>query len=381
MDFLILQYGHVFHTELFRKDKMNEPNLLLLVALAGSLNKQYLEVIDFLNSEISILKDIYVNKLIPLNNNQRRLLAAKFKKLDKEIACQQELLVTPKTMMIWYKKLIAQKWNYSDKTLNRPGRPKLSQYEIDLTLDLLNNNPSWGDDSISNRLKNLGVIVSKSSVTNIRKKYGIPPAPQREKTGRWDMFLKSNWGSLVAIDFKTVEIMNPTNFELETFYVLFAMHLSTREVKLCGLTTHPKEEWMVQMARNLTDPYDGFFLGKTHCIMDNDTIFSAAFKETLKAGGTKSVLTAIKIPNMNAFIERYNLSFKNEALKWIIPQSQEHLRQLIKEWLKYYNTERNHQGISEKIINPGNEVGQAKGTIKIRSRLGGALRYYYRKAA
>ena len=135
------------------------------------------------------------------------------------------------------------------------------------------------------------------------------------------------------------------------------------------------------MARNLTDPFDGFFLHCTHCIMDNDKIFSSAFKKMLTDFGTKPTCTVIKTPNMNSYCERYIGSYQREVLNWVISQSEEYLRKFTLEWLMYYNSERNHQGIHRKIINPGVEIGQSKGCIKMRSRLGGILHYYYREAA
>jgi putative transposase len=115
--------------------------------------------------------------------------------------------------------------------------------------------------------------------------------------------------------------------------------------------------------------------------MDNDTIFTKAFTDLLKNFGTKPVKTTIKTPNMNAYIERYFLTFKTEALKWLIPQSKLQFRGVVGEWLKYYNSERNHQGINEHIIKPNDDVGSKFGKIKCRSRLGNTLNYYYRSAA
>ncbi len=75
------------------------------------------------------------------------------------------------------------------------------------------------------------------------------------------------------------------------------------------------------------------------------------------------------------------LSFKSEALKWAIPQSEEHLTSIIKSYLSYYHHERNQQGLDEKIIKPGDEIGCKIGNIKCKNRLGGSLKYYYREAA
>ena len=166
---------------------------------------------------------------------------------------------------------------------------------------------------------------------------------------------------------------------MSTIYI--QTHTFRMSLKFCGLTEYPKEEWMIQMARNLTDPIDGFFKNSSHCIMDNDTIFSRAFKSMLIGAKVKPINTCIKTPNMNTYIERYFLTFKTEVMKWFIPQSEMQFRRAVKEWLLYYNSERNHQGINEEIINPDLRVGTKIGKIKCRSRLGNTLNYYYRSVA
>ncbi len=44
---------------------------------------------------------------------------------------------------------------------------------------------------------------------------------------------------------------------MATYYVLFLIQLDTRRVTVAGLTRHPTEEWMQQMARNITDESSG----------------------------------------------------------------------------------------------------------------------------
>ena len=49
--------------------------------------------------------------------------------------------------------------------------------------------------------------------------------------------------------------------------------------------------------------------------------------------------------------------------------------------MAHYHGERNHQGLANRILVPGDEVGRDTGEVQCRERLGGLLRYYYRKAA
>lgn len=53
---------------------------------------------------------------------------------------------------------------------------------------------------------------------------------------------------------------------LATYYVLFFLHLETRRVTLAGITQHPNEKWMVQMASNAVDVVDGALLLRRRCL-------------------------------------------------------------------------------------------------------------------
>ena len=85
---------------------------------------------------------------------------------------------------------------------------------------------------------------------------GIEPAPDRKRQTTWKTFIKSHWDVLASIDFTTIEVW--TKGGLATFYLLFVMEVATRRVHFAGCTPSPHELWMKQMARNLTDPFDGW---------------------------------------------------------------------------------------------------------------------------
>ena len=140
---------------------------------------------------------------------------------------------------------------------------------------------------------------------------------------------------------------------------------------------------MKQVARNLTDPVDGFLRGAKYLIHDRDPLFSKAFIVILKAGGVKSVKIPAQSPNCNPYAERFVKTIKYECLNHFVIFGERHLRHLIKEFVEHYMTERFHQGIGGKIIRnvgPTNDNG-AGGKVACRSRLGGLLNCYYREAA
>ena len=57
------------------------------------------------------------------------------------------------------------------------------------------------------------------------------------------------------------------------------------------------------------------------------------------------------------------------------------LRSAVNQFIEHYHEERNHQGLDNQIIDPGDEVGVVAGKIACRERLGGMLKYYHRDAA
>ena len=74
-------------------------------------------------------------------------------------------------------------------------------------------------------------------------------------------------------------------------------------------------------------------------------------------------------------------SMKSECLNKFIFFGEKSLRRAVKEFAQHYHSERNHQGIDNNIIDPGDEVGRGIGDVQCNERLGGMLKYYYRDAA
>ena len=120
-------------------------------------------------------------------------------------------------------------------------------------------NPGWGYDRIVGALANLGHAVSDQTVGNVLRRHGIPPAPEapeRKHTTTWTAFIRTHLAVLAGTDFFSVEVF--TLRGLVTYYVLFFIHLESRKVEVAGLTVHPNERWMQQMARNVTMEGWGF---------------------------------------------------------------------------------------------------------------------------
>ena len=165
---------------------------------------------------------------------------------------------------------------------------------------------------------------------------------------------------------------------LVAYYTLFVIDIATRAVHIAGTTPNPDSAFMVQVARNLTDCFDGFLRNKRLLILDRDTKFCAAFRNTLRSAGVKPVVTSYLAPNLNAFAERFVLSAKSECLEQMIFFGERSLRRALAEFAAHYHGERPHQGLGNQIIHRGSRGTDA---IEVRERLGGLLKHYHRAAA
>ena len=240
-------------------------------------------------------------------------------------------------------------------------------------------NPSWGYDRIQGALANLGHPVSDRTVGNILKAHGIEPAPDRKRQSTWKSFLQAHWDVLASVDFTTIEVW--TRSGLVTFYVLFVMELTTRRVHFGGCTANPDESWMCQVARNLSDAEAGFLRGKKYLLMDRDTKFSQTFRIILDQAGVEPVRLPARSPNLNPNLERFMRSVKEECLARMLFFGERSLQVAVTEFVIHFHAGRNHQGLGNRLIEPGEEVGRTAGAVACRERLGGILRYYYRQAA
>jgi putative transposase len=352
---------------------------IFLLGLSGLINRQQQHVIEYLITENLVLKDKLGKKRILLNDDQRRRLAVKGKILGRKLLLEIATIVTPDTILRWHRQLVAQKWDYSDLRKKRPGRPGVSEEVTQLVLQMARDNPSWGYDRIQGALSDIGHEISDTTVGNILRANGIEPAPERKRRTTWKTFLKAHWEVLGAIDFTTIEVW--TKGGLVTYYLLFVMEIATRRVHFAGCSLSPDEAWMMQIGRNLTDAFDGFLNGKRYVLMDRDGKFCPAFREILKYEDIKPLQLPPRSPNLNAHVERFHRSLKDECLNRMIFFGEKSLRSAVSTFLEHFHKERNHQGLGNRLIESGQEVGLRDGEVLCRERLGGMLRYYYRKAA
>ncbi len=126
---------------------------------------------------------------------------------------------------------------------------------------------------------------------------------------------------------------------LRRYFVLFVIELRTRRVEIAGIHHQPHGEWMEQMARNLTDAFDGFLRNKSHLIHDRDPVFTHVFDEVLKSSGVQPIRLPPRSPNLNAYAERFARSIKEECLNRVVVLGEGHLRLVVQEYVQHYHRE------------------------------------------
>ena len=355
-----------------------QPWQLLLLVLAGWVNRRQQDVIEYLLVENRVLRQKLGKRRILLNDEQRRRLAVKGKILGRKMIEQVAGIVTPETILRWHRELVARHWDYS-KRRQKAGRPAIPEETVDLILKLAKENPRWGYKRIQGAVANLGCVISDTAIANILRAHGMDPAPDRKRQGSWKEFLKTHWDVLASVDFTTIGVW--TKKGLATYDLLFFMELATRRVHFADLTMNPDEHWMLQVARNVTDAEQGFLRGKRYLLMDRDSKFSEEYRNTLEGGGVEPVRLPPRSPNLTPHIERFMRSLKNECLERLVFFGERSLQVAIADFVAHYHAEWNHQGIGNQLLIPGEEVGRTSGEIVSRERLGGLLRYYCREAA
>jgi len=150
-----------------------EPWHILILALASMVNREQQEVIEYLKAENRVLKEQLKGKggRARFTDAQRRLLASKAKELGRAALRKLDTIVSPDTLLRWYRQLIAEKYDGSAK--RRVGRPRINNEIEEIIVRMARENPRWGYTRIRGALWNLGHDVSRTTVANVLERHGI----------------------------------------------------------------------------------------------------------------------------------------------------------------------------------------------------------------
>ena len=354
-----------------------DPFRFLLIAASGWMNQTQVQMIEYLREENRVWREQLGDRRLRFIDDQRRRLAAKAKGLGRKLLAEVASVVTPETLLAWHRQLIAQKYDGSRQ--RGPGRPRTRQEIEALVVRLAEENRDWGYRRLQGALSHLGHKIARSTIAGILARHGLEPAPERSRKTTWKEFLTRHWELIVAGDFFTVEVW--TRRGLQRFVVLFFLDLSTRQVEIAGVASTVNGLWMSQVGRKVTDAVDGILNGKRYLIHDRDPLFTAEFLSLLAGVGVESVKLPPRSPNLNAHAERFVRSIKESCLDHLILFGEQSLRTAMKNFIVHYHTERHHQGLGNRLLQPEPSHVGSTGAVQRRERLGGMLNYYYRAVA
>ena len=188
-------------------------------------------------------------------------------------------------------------------------------------------------------MANLGYTNSDQTVGNILKRHHMVPDRELKITTTWEEFIRTHMDVLVATDFFTTEVW--TLGGLVTYYVLFFVHLGSRKVHIAGVTPHPNQAWMMQIARNVTMEQWGFLSARQYLIHDRDGKYGPAFQQLIDAAGVERVPLPPRSPNLNAHAERWVRSVKEGCLaRRMILFGEASLHHALTQYVEHFHAER-----------------------------------------
>jgi hypothetical protein len=173
--------------------------LRLLTYVTGLVNQELLLQNEYLAAENKILR-VHLPARLRMSDPERSTLAEIGKRLGRKALAQVACVAKPDTILAWYRRLIAHKFDGS-KNRSYPGRPRIDREVEALVVQMARENSGWGYDRIAGALANLGYGVSDETVANILRRHGIAPAPKRSQNTTWREFIASHMSVLAGIDF------------------------------------------------------------------------------------------------------------------------------------------------------------------------------------
>ena len=278
------------------------------------------------------------------------------------------VIVKPGTVIRWPRSAFRLYWRWR----SRPrGRPTAAAEIRGLVRRLANENSGWGARKIHGEILKLGFTVSERTVARYLRQHRRRPDPGPQ----WLAFLQNHWEAIVAFDFFTV----PTAL-FHVLYCFFVIEHDRRRILHFNVTAHPTGEWIVQQLREAfpeSAPY-------RYVIFDHDAESGVEILHFLKATGLQAKQTGIRSPWQNGIAERWVGSCRRELLDHIIALNEDHLRRLLRDYVRYYHQDRFHDSLEKDAPNRRRIESRPSSTATVfsTSRLGGLHhRYSWAQAA
>ncbi len=280
---------------------------------------------------------------------------------------QSLLIVQPDTVLRWHRHLFRSFWRWRSRAATPAHRPPLAPETVALIHEMAAANRTWGAERIRGELLKLHIRVAKSTI----QRYMRGTSPPRRSGQTWTTFLANHGPDIWATDFLPI-----TDLLFRPLHALFMIEIASRRVVHVGVTRHPTDAWVAQQLREATP----FGRHPRHLIVDNDSKYGEMFARVAHTTGIKLVHTAFHAPKENAICERFLGSVRRECLDHLLVLGEAHLRRILVAYVVYFNGDRPHQSLRQRIPDPSGEDAPHAGPVRRTPVLGG-LHHSYRRAA
>jgi transposase len=194
---------------------------------------------------------------------------------------------------------------------------------------------------VQGELVKLGHRIAASTVWQILHEAGIDPAPRRPGP-TWKQFLTAQARGILAVDFVHVDTVL-----LRRLYALIIIEHGTRRAHLAGITANPDGTWSTQAARNFLMDLGQRVASVKFLIRDRAGQFTGSFDAVFQAEAIRIPASPPQAPRANAICERMIGTLRRELSGRLLIVNENHLRQVLTEYLLHYNTARPHRALGQ----------------------------------
>ena len=223
-------------------------------------------------------------------------------------------------------------------------------------------NPLWGAPRIHGELLKLGFAVAQSTVARYMARRCYDPPGQS-----WASFVRNHAPQIAAMDLFVVPTIG---FNL--LYAFIIVRLARRELVWVNVTAHPTAEWV---ARQITEAFP-WNEAPRYLIRDRDAIYGIVVKRRLRSMGIRDKPISARAPWQNCFAERLIGSIRRECVDHFIIFGEQHLRQILRSYARYYNEARTHRSLNKDA--PVSRPIQPNGRVISHALVGGLHHQYVR---
>ena len=275
------------------------------------------------------------------------------------------VVVTPQTVVRWHRTGFCLYWAWLSKHEHRTGRRPVTRDIQELIRRMVAENPIWGAPRIHGELQMLGFDVSERSISRWMKRYQVGPNPGKQ----WLAFLKNHRNTIAAMDF-----FNVPTLTFGVLHCLFVIGHERRSILHCNVARNPCGFWTALQLRQTWQ----FDASHKFLVFDRDAKFSSEVVSILLEHDMTPVRTSFRSPWQNGVAERWVGNIRRELLDHVILLNEQHLRRLVRDYVRYYNEDRTHLSLRKQTPNGRRTKSQSSDARNVVAfpRLGGLQHRY-----